>query len=173
MYAGGIFTVAVLVLVLQVFGPSARDLNIKIRVVDRESGTQIPSAKLQIMTECYGLVDNCPRVFLATADGEGNCEFKQRVDYAISRVIVIAWDNQMERRGVAGLEAYLSALIHQRTSDPNRLVWSHPNRKNFNIEIHTLSDDEMSEFRDLYDSMIDRALRTRERLQAEGIESSP
>ncbi len=151
------------------FGPRARTLDITVTVVDSNTGRAIPNAQLEIMTESYGIFDNHPRLFLATSDENGKLSFKQRIDYAISRVGVIAWDEQMKRRGVSSAEVYASDWFRSRRPfDPRRHVRFDPNRRHYRIEVKSLSEAN-GMIHGLREDNVWRAGLTRETLEEAGI----
>jgi hypothetical protein len=157
------------------FGPHARQVDITISVVDANTGLPVPNAKLEIMTDCYYLLNNAPRLFHVSTDNRGKYHFRQTLDYAVRQVGVIAWNADMTKRAVVSqTQSALLSITEPNREMPNNITQHftllYPNRGDFYIAVGSLVPAELARFREWYEWHKSKARTTRRRLADSGIE---
>ncbi len=152
------------------FGPPARQVDISISVVDATTGEAVPDAKIVIYTESYGMFDNSQCTFVRTSDRQGKLSFRQDINYAIKAVAVVAYDPNIERRGVGGAVTYVAYPVTG--PRPGEYILFYPNRRHFRVKAKSLTPPEQIKYRSSYEDAVQGARITAHVLSMHGIEAA-
>jgi hypothetical protein len=130
------------------FGPAARTVDLTVSVVDSVTGAPVPNASVVIRTYSYGIFDDRQLTFVQKTDKEGNLAFKQPIGYALARILIVSYDQNIMRRGIDSRVTYAAYPVTG--PRPGKYIHFYPNRRHYGIQVVKLSEAERAEAREWY-----------------------
>lgn len=141
----------------RVFGPSAHSVVVNASVIDSETGLPLGNIDVFIYVWDYGVFDSHSYAYLVRTDLNGEIHFEKRVPFAIKRIWLLAWNDNMTEHASYESDTYVGSLIERSTNrECSERLHFYPDGRNITLEMRTLKASQIAISRLHREAALDR-----------------